>query len=65
MFFSMLQGLTNARVVHVRMEERVRMEARNTHVPVQVDTAVIIVKQVGNMPSCILSYVKCCDYISL
>ena len=37
----------NARVIHVRMEERVKMDARNTHVIVQVDTAVIIATQVG------------------
>ena len=61
MFFSMLQSLTNARVIHVRMEEHVRMEGRNTHVLVQVDTAVIVAKQVGNMPSCILSYVEYAD----
>ena len=58
MFFSMLQSLTNARVIHVRMEEHVRTEARVTHVPVQVDTAVIVAKQVGNMPSCIISSVE-------
>jgi len=58
MFFSTLQRLTNARVIHVRMEEHVRMKARNTHVLVQVDTVVIIAKQVGKMPSCIISYVE-------
>ena len=65
MFFSTLQSLTNARAIHVRMEERVRMEARNTHVLVQVDTAVIVAKQVGNMPSCIISCVQYADYILL
>ena len=45
----MSQSLTNAKVIHVRMEERVRMEGRNTHVLVQVDIAVIVAKQVGNI----------------
>ena len=65
MFFSMLQSLTNARVIHVRMEERVRVERRHTHVLVQVDIVVIVAKQVGNMPSCILSYVEYADKMLL
>ena len=54
MFLITFQSLTNVRVIHVRMEEHVKMEVRSTRVPVQVDTTVTTAKPVGNVFTCIL-----------
>jgi len=54
MFLIMFQSLTNVRVIHVRMEEHVKMEVGSTRVPVQVDSAVTCAKPVSNMLTSIL-----------
>ena len=58
MFLITFQSLTNVRVIRVRMEEHVKMEARSTRVPVQVDIEVSCVKPVGNMLTCICFFIK-------